>query len=92
MIQPLLKPNQIEGKITLTPKQRAVKRRELFLAQRGICACGCGQRMIWELGYFASATLDHKKVEPMGCKKRDNDDNLRCLRYDCNAAKGSKMA
>jgi HNH endonuclease len=46
--------------------------------------------MILELGYFGSATLDHIRPEPAGCKKRDNDDNLRAVRYDCNSDKGSK--
>jgi hypothetical protein len=89
-IQPLLKPNQLEGKTTLTPKQRAEKRKELFKKQRGICACGCGQQMSDDHGYFSSATLEHVIPEPMGCKKNDNDSNLAAFRWDCNVNKGSR--
>ena len=86
----LLKPHQLEQKITLTMEQRAEKRKQLFYKQGGLCACGCGRRMILDSGYFGSATLDHIAPEPAGCKKRDNDDNLRAVRYDCNAVKGSR--
>lgn len=86
----LLKPSQIEGKITLTLKERAAKRKQLYYAQGGICACGCGRPMLLDAGYFGSATLDHITPEPAGCPKRDNDDNLRAIRWECNSKKGSR--
>lgn len=85
-----LKPSQIEGKITLTPKERAQKRFDLFVQQKGICADGCGKPMLLSLGSFDSATLDHIRPEPKGCPKRDNNDNLRVIRWECNMKKGSR--
>lgn len=86
----LLKPHQLEGKVTLTPKQRAQKRWELFEKQCGICACGCGRPMCWLQGEMETATLEHIIPEPAGCPKRDNDDNLCVTRYECNMRKGSR--
>ncbi len=85
-----LKPSQLEGKITLTPRQRAKKRLELFGKQGGICACGCGKIMSWSQGSMDTATLEHIVPEPAGCPKRDNDDNLCVTRWECNVKKGSK--
>lgn len=87
----LLKPHQQEGRVTLTDKQRAAKREELFIAQSGICAeKECGQSMIWEPGFMNSASLDHITPQPAGCKKDDRDENLRIICWSCNSKKGSK--
>lgn len=84
------KPSEIEGIVTLTPKQKAVKRRCLFDLQCGVCACGCGRPMSWSVGQMDSATLEHITPRPAGCKKQDADFNLQCFRFDCNSNKGSR--
>ena len=83
------KPSEIEDKITLTPKQRAAKLQELCARQNWRCA-NCKREMRMQWGWLDSAELDHRKPEPMGCKKRDNDDNLQALCATCNGIKGSK--
>ena len=88
----LLKPHQLEGKITLTQAQRAKKRAELYRKQSGQCADGCQKPMIEMQGYMDSATLEHIIPEPAGCKKRDNDDNLCVTRWECNMRKGSRRS
>lgn len=85
----LLKPNQIEGKVTLSPKQRAAKRLKLYREQGMLCA-ECGQFMVWQQGFFNTATLDHVKPEPAGCAKNDADDNLRVICWIENVEKGSR--
>lgn len=85
----LLKPFQQENRITLTERQRAKKRRELYNSQFGICA-ECGQTMIWEPGFMNSASLDHITPQPAGCKKDDRDKNLRVICWADNAKKGSR--
>jgi len=84
------KPHEIEQIVSLTPKQRANKRRELFDQQCGICACGCGRPMVWPQGQMDTCTVDHRVIRPAGCKKQDADFNLRALRWDCNVQKGSR--
>lgn len=85
----LLKPNQIEGKVTLTPKQRARKRLKLYRDQGARCAA-CGKYMYWDSGWANSATLDHIKPQPAGCAKDDRDENLRVVCWGCNSEKGSR--
>lgn len=85
----LLKPHQKEGRITLTAKQRADKREELFIAQSGICL-ECNEGMTDIPGFMNSVTLDHKTPQPAGCKKDDRDENLRAICWRCNSIKGSK--
>lgn len=89
MNPPLLKPQQISGKITLTPKQRARKRLKLYRDQGARCA-ECGGWMIWESGFMNSATLDHITPQPAGCAKDDRDENLRLICWKDNYEKGSK--
>lgn len=84
------KPSQLEGLITLTTKQRAEKRKALFVKQNGICACGCGKPMSEEYGRMDSCTLEHIEPQPAGHAKNDRDDNLCATRWDHNVAKGSK--
>lgn len=84
------KPGQREGLITLTTKQRAEKRKALYLKQCGICACGCGKRMSEEYGRMDSCTLEHITPQPAGHAKNDRDDNLEATRWDHNISKGSR--
>jgi hypothetical protein len=88
--EPILKPKDREGLVSLTPKERRKIRFELFNEQHGICACGCGQRMTLIQYQYNSVTLEHKKVQPMGHKKDDRRENLCATRWECNAKKGSK--
>jgi hypothetical protein len=88
--KPILKPNQIEGIVTLSSKEKRKVRLELFNEQHGICACGCGRPMSLVQFRMNSVTLDHRKVRPAGCKKNDARSNLQAMRWDCNVAKGSK--
>ena len=84
------KPSQREGKITLTPRQRRIKLYRFCEAQ-GMKCCYCGCSMTIEPYMMNTATLSHRNPEPMGAKKRDNDDNLdgaACFR--CNNDRGSK--
>ena len=83
------KPSQKEGKITLTPRQRRIKRDVLYTEQMGLCAeCRCHMTLL--PFHLNSAELDHIKPQPAGCKKDDNDDNLQVLCHDCNFRKGSR--
>lgn len=84
------KPYMPEGIVTLSLAKRAVKRRQLFDEQCGICACGCGQNMTWTVGQMDSATLEHRVINKAGCRKDDRDENLSCWRWDCNSLKGSR--
>jgi hypothetical protein len=84
------KPHQKENKQTLTPAQRKLKTLAMFRAQGGKC-CTCGKWMTMEWGYFNSATFGHDQPQPMGAKKRDNEDNIlgaQCL--TCQSLRGSK--
>lgn len=59
----------------------AVKAR-IVLAQAGICACGCGQR----LGAAGERIeFDHTKALILGGENRET--NLRALRFPCHGAK-----
>lgn len=85
------KPCEIEQVVTLNPRQRAIKRRELYDAQFGSCGCGCGQRMTWDTGQMSSCTLEHEVIRSAGCKKNDADWNIsRVFRWDHNSLKGSR--
>jgi len=86
---PLLKPYQLEGRITLSPRERAKKRVQFYYAQRGLCA-DCSKGMSLQPDRMDSCTLDHIVPQPAGCKKDDRDDNLRAVCFECNAKKGSK--
>ena len=90
MLRAFPKPKELEGIVTLTKAQKTAKRKELFKAQRGRCACGCGRLMTLELDRLDTCTIDHATPNKMGCLKQDADHNLRALRFDCNASKGSK--
>lgn len=90
---PLLKhskPSLAEGITTISPAERANRRNLLYWQQDGMCACGCGQRMTLVPDRMDTCTLDHITPNKMGCKKNDNWDNLRAVRFDCNSDKGSK--
>lgn len=89
MLPAFPKPHQAEGKVTLSPKERAKKRVELYYKQRGICA-DCGGTMTLQHDRMDSCTLDHIIPEPAGCPKNDADSNLRDVCFQCNSNKGSK--
>jgi len=84
------KPSEIEGKITLSPAKRRKLLDELCEKQKMKC-CTCPAIMTREPGRMNTAELGHKNPQPMGCKKRDNLDNIlgaQCHR--CNFERGSK--
>jgi 5-methylcytosine-specific restriction endonuclease McrA len=83
------KPNDMEGKVTLTPDERRLRKLELLNVQHMKCAT-CGTRLTLKPGFFNSAELDHIKPQPAGCAKDDRDENLQVLCWKCNAEKSSK--
>ena len=83
------KPSEREGKIVLTKAQERKKLDELCAKQNNCCA-RCGIIMVRGVDSLNTATLDHIKPEPAGCKKRGNDSNLEALCWLCNTQKGSK--
>ena len=90
MIPDLRKPSAKEGKITLSPSDRRKLLDALCAAQDGLCAV-CGLWMTRKPYHDRTATLGHDKPEPMGCKKRDNPDNLnKAICWKCNFLQGSK--
>lgn len=89
MIQPLLKPWQIEGRVRLTKAQERKKLDALCASQNMLCA-ECGQPMTREQGHFRTATLDHITPQPAGCFKDGSDSNLRAICWIENYLKGSK--
>lgn len=75
------KPSEVENHVHLTPDERRAKRKELYMAQFGMCAC-CGEPMSPYPGRMDSCTLDHIEPQPMGHSKNDADSNLQALRFD----------
>lgn len=91
MLSRFPKPKELEGVVTMTPRQKTIRRRQLYLAQHGICGCGCGRRMSLELDRMDTATLEHHTPRSMGCKKNDSPENVyQVWRWDCNSEKSSK--
>ena len=84
------KPADREGKITLSPGARRKLLDKLCAKQKNRCArCRCEMTRI--TGELNTATLGHDRPEPMGCKKRDNPDNLnKAICWRCNMVQGSK--
>ena len=69
------------GKTDTTPAPPRVKAR-IVLAQDGICACGCGQK----LGQSGEGIeFDHAQALILGGENRET--NLRALRSRCHKAK-----
>lgn len=84
------KPHEVDKIETKTPKEKLSHRVFLYALQNGICACGCGRKMSLALDLMSTCTLDHIMPNKAGCRKQDANWNLRALRFDCNAKKGSK--
>ena len=53
----------------------------LFDEQKGICACGCGERLTKDEGY----DLDH--IIPLGMGGKDDMQNAQYLRRPCHSVK-----
>jgi len=90
MIPDLRKPSIIEGKETMTPRQRKALLDKHCESQGMLCVT-CTKPMTRKPYHMNTATLGHDKPEPMGCKKRDNPDNIlgaQC--WTCNTNRGSR--
>ena len=84
------KPKDLEGKVTLTAKQRS-ELLDAFCEKQQTKCCRCRCEMIREAGHMNTATLGHRRPEPMGARKRDNPDNIEgALCWKCNYEQGSK--
>ena len=83
------KPSELEGKVTLSTGKRRKKLDELCAKQNMLCAIS-GKRMTRTQGLWNTATLDHRRVQPAGCKKDDRDSNLQAVCWKENFEKGSR--
>lgn len=87
-ITPLLKPKDLEGRITLSKKAKKARLLALYASQGGRCyLCGCQMSLL--PGELYSAVLEHIQPGKMGGCKDDSDSNTKASCWKCNSRKGS---
>jgi 5-methylcytosine-specific restriction endonuclease McrA len=85
----ILKPWQLEGRVTLTPKE---KREQLDrkCGEQGNRCFYCHCTLTREPDHFNTADREHVVPGKMGGCKSDADSNIVAACRSCNSAKGSK--